>query len=518
MIFAHGSGSSRLSPRNRAVAARAQRGGLRDAPLRPAGRARGAAGASWSSTSPCSPAGSRPVTRWASPAPPTRGLPIGYFGASTGAAAALRAAAAAGRRGPRGRLARRPPRPGGRRASPTCRAPTLLIVGSRDREVLELNRRAAALLRCPHRIAVVRAPATCSRSRARSRTVARLAARLVRATSAGRAPSAAAAAGAERGRPARASARRARDRVDAVRRDARPLTGDRRDYDALLALIGDARVVLLGEASHGTHEFYRERARITKRLIARARLHRRRDRGRLARRLPGQPLRPRRAARTRDAEEALRGFRRFPTWMWRNADVLDFVGWLRAHNDGLARRRDAGSASTGSTSTASAPRWRRSSRYLDEHDPEAAERARAALRVPPALRGRERRLRARPCCSASASRAGGRSSTSWSSCAAAPATTCAGTASSPRTSTSSPSRTRPWSPNAEEYYRTMFGDRAASWNLRDRHMADTLDQLLAHLDRHGGTHAASSSGSTTPTSATRAPRRWPSAASSTSAS
>jgi erythromycin esterase-like protein len=41
--------------------------------------------------------------------------------------------------------------------------------------------------------------------------------------------------------------------------------------------------------------------------------------------------------------------------------------------------------------------------------------------------------------------------------------------------------------NAEEYYRTMFGDRAGSWNLRDRHMADTLDQLLAHLDRHGGT-------------------------------
>ena len=41
--------------------------------------------------------------------------------------------------------------------------------------------------------------------------------------------------------------------------------------------------------------------------------------------------------------------------------------------------------------------------------------------------------------------------------------------------------------NAEEYYRTMFGDRAGSWNLRDRHMADTLDQLIAHLDRHGAT-------------------------------
>lgn len=56
--------------------------------------------------------------------------------------------------------------------------------------------------------------------------------------------------------------------LDAIRHEAHPLTGDRRDYDALLALVGDARIVLLGEASHGTHEFYRARARVTKRLIA----------------------------------------------------------------------------------------------------------------------------------------------------------------------------------------------------------------------------------------------------------
>jgi erythromycin esterase-like protein len=55
--------------------------------------------------------------------------------------------------------------------------------------------------------------------------------------------------------------------LDAVRADARPVEGDESDYDALLELIGDARLVLLGEASHGTHEFYRERARITRRLI-----------------------------------------------------------------------------------------------------------------------------------------------------------------------------------------------------------------------------------------------------------
>src|ERR687885_464827 len=55
--------------------------------------------------------------------------------------------------------------------------------------------------------------------------------------------------------------------IDAVRGAAHPLTGGSRDYDPLLDLIGDARFVLLGEASHGTHEFYAERAAITRLLI-----------------------------------------------------------------------------------------------------------------------------------------------------------------------------------------------------------------------------------------------------------
>ena len=120
-----------------------------------------------------------------------------------------------------------------------------------------------------------------------------------------------------------------------VSRAARPLVGTASDFDPLLALIGDARYVLIGEASHGTHEFYRIRAEITKRLI--------REKGfigvaveadwpdayRVNRFVRG-------ASDDADAEEALAGFKRFPQWMWRNADVLDFVGWLRAYNDGRA--------------------------------------------------------------------------------------------------------------------------------------------------------------------------------------
>jgi putative phosphoribosyl transferase len=94
------------------------------------------------------------VTRWARQSPSTRGLPIGYFGASTGAAAALRAASALGD-GVRAVVSRggRPDLAGDR--LPSVRAATLLIVGSLDRDVLELNRRAAGLLHCPHRVEVV---------------------------------------------------------------------------------------------------------------------------------------------------------------------------------------------------------------------------------------------------------------------------------------------------------------------------------------------------------------------------
>src|SRR6266542_3373744 len=116
-----------------------------------------------------------------------------------------------------------------------------------------------------------------------------------------------------------------------ILRLAHPLGGERADYDQLLDLVGEARFVLLGEASHGTHEFYRERARITRRLIE--------EKGfgavvveadwpdayrvnRFVRGLPGDE----------EAVDALFGFKRFPTWMWRNADVLDFVGWMRDRN------------------------------------------------------------------------------------------------------------------------------------------------------------------------------------------
>ena len=154
VLFAHGSGSSRHSPRNNYVARVLHARGVgtllldlltpeedRDYRTRfhialLTQRLRAAA-------------------RWLGRQQLTRSLPMGYFGASTGAAAALMAAAAQGRdiravvsRGGRPDLA-------GPEALARVACPTLLVVGSRDDEVLELNRQAASLMRCPHRLSVV---------------------------------------------------------------------------------------------------------------------------------------------------------------------------------------------------------------------------------------------------------------------------------------------------------------------------------------------------------------------------
>ena len=120
--------------------------------------------------------------------------------------------------------------------------------------------------------------------------------------------------------------------LDRVRESAHVLRGAAEDYDPLLDLIGEARFVLLGEASHGTHEFYRARAEITKRLIIEKRFNVIAweadwpDALRVNRYIRGGP--------DVSALEALSGFRRFPAWMRRNADILDLVcaiAWWNAY-------------------------------------------------------------------------------------------------------------------------------------------------------------------------------------------
>src|SRR6266704_2489749 len=120
----------------------------------------------------------------------------------------------------------------------------------------------------------------------------------------------------------------------AIRENSEPIMGSEAEYRPLMDLIGDSRLVLIGEASHGTHEFYHMRASLTRRLIeekgftAVAAEADWPDAHRVNRYVLGRGA-------DQYAVQALDSFRRFPAWMWRNSDVLEFVSWLRDYNDSL---------------------------------------------------------------------------------------------------------------------------------------------------------------------------------------
>ena len=119
--------------------------------------------------------------------------------------------------------------------------------------------------------------------------------------------------------------------INLINENAVPLRGENTDYDALLSDIGDARFVLLGEASHGTHEFYQARSEITKRLIEEKDFSAIAveadfpDAYRVNRYIHG-------FGKDESAEDALSDFRRFPLWMWRNSVILELVNWLKLEN------------------------------------------------------------------------------------------------------------------------------------------------------------------------------------------
>ncbi len=157
IVFAHGSGSSRFSPRNRFVASALQRAGFATLLLDLLTHDEEASDAIDGRLRFDIPFLARRLslaTDWVLRAPATRGLPIGYFGASTGAAAAL--AAAAGRPGTIAAVVSRGGRPDlASAALPNVFAPTLLIVGERDREVLQLTRQAMRRIRAETELAIV---------------------------------------------------------------------------------------------------------------------------------------------------------------------------------------------------------------------------------------------------------------------------------------------------------------------------------------------------------------------------
>lgn len=268
---------------------------------------------------------------------------------------------------------------------------------------------------------------------------------------------------------------------DAIRQMAHPINTPA-DYKPLMDWIGDAHFVLIGEASHGTHDFYYERAEITKRLIQ--------EKGFTAVAVEADwpdAYRVNRYVRGIDddatANEALAGFRRFPTWMWRNTDVLRFVNWLRSYND----RLPSDATKTGFYGLDLYSLYGSIQAvvgYLEEVDPEAAQRARSRYSCFDHF---------------------GEDSQSYGYAAHFGMTeSCKNEVINqlvdlqrhglgylqqdgqvPIDEYFYAEQNARLIQHAEEYYRSMFRGRVQSWNLRDRHMADTLNRLADHLQQNG---------------------------------
>ena len=264
-----------------------------------------------------------------------------------------------------------------------------------------------------------------------------------------------------------------------VRELAQRLSGAPNDYDDLLKLIGDERIVLLGEASHGTHEFYLERAEITKRLIAEKDFTVLAieadwpDASRVHRYVRGM-------SNDANANEALAGFRRFPTWMWRNTVVVDFVEWLREFNHNLAKNR-AKAGFYGMDLYSLHASIDAVLNYLDKVDPDAAARARLRYSCfdhfsrEPQEYGYAATVGAIESCESAVvaelvdlQRHAGEFLSRDGAVAQEELFFAEQNARLVK--------------NAEEYYRSMFRGRASSWNLRDHHMVETIEALVAHLN------------------------------------
>jgi erythromycin esterase-like protein len=256
-----------------------------------------------------------------------------------------------------------------------------------------------------------------------------------------------------------------------VRSLSRPL-GSPADLDPLMERVGEARVVLLGEATHGTSEFYTWRTAITRRLVEEKGFNFVAVEGdwpdcyRVNRFVKGYP------GSARTAEQALATFRRWPTWMWANREVQDLIGWMEWYNQGRPEDDKIGFYGLDVYSLwdslravmrylrekndpAALEAARRAVRCFEPYGEDAQEYARATMLVPDACRDEViallRALRA----NVPPADGDGRDAFFVAEQNALVVK------------------------NAEAYYRAMVLSDESSWNVRDRHMAETLERLLA---------------------------------------
>lgn len=257
----------------------------------------------------------------------------------------------------------------------------------------------------------------------------------------------------------------------ALRSLALPL-GSAADLDPLMVRIGDARCVLLGEATHGTHEFYTWRAELSRRLIL--------ERGFSFIAVEGDwpdCYRVNRYAKGyvdagSTAREVLRAFARWPTWMWANEEVADLAEWLRRHNQGRPEDQKVGFYGLDVYSLwdslyqvmdylrrvtpEALPAARRALRCFEPYAEDARQYAVTTVLVPESCQEEAANLLREVRRKAPEYRSEGRDAHFVAEQNALVVK------------------------SAETYYRAMLRSDSESWNVRARHMAETLDRLLDH--------------------------------------
>lgn len=267
--------------------------------------------------------------------------------------------------------------------------------------------------------------------------------------------------------------------IDVIHDAAVPITNSKEKYASLLEQIGDARFVLIGEASHGTHEFYQTRIELTQHLIEEKEFMAVMIEGdwpdayRIHRYVQGLGY-------ANQSVAALDDFKRFPTWMWRNTTIPPFLQWLRMYNDQNTPVNKVGFYGLDLYSLNAS--MQAVIQYLKKVDPLAAEHVVHHyacfdhLNVDPQVYGYLTSSGVKKSCMNEAVSAlceiqhrafdylkrDGIASEDEYFFAIQNARVVK---------------------NAENYYRTMYSGQVSSWNIRDKHMSETINILADHIER-----------------------------------
>lgn len=265
--------------------------------------------------------------------------------------------------------------------------------------------------------------------------------------------------------------------IDIIKKNANPLEETRRDYDSIINRIGDSRFVLIGEATHGTHDFYNFRAELTKILIEEKNFDAVAveadwpDAYRINRYVHGMD-------NGGDAINSLESFKRFPTWMWRNTAVLRFIEWLKNFNE--QKKMPAKTGFYGIDLYSLHSSMNAVIDYLEKVDKNAAARARYRYSCfdhfgeDPQSYGYQAGYKVSESCEKEVieqlidlrkqafdylRRDGFIAEDEYFFA----------------------EQNARIAQNAEKYYRSMYEGRVNTWNLRDRHMMETLESLSNHI-------------------------------------